>query len=87
MSNKNNKQSDSDSLVPDAKVRAEFSVTPMSLFRWDRDPQMAAKGWPPAITIRKRKYRSRRALEVFKTGMMTEALRERGRRRRGHDDE
>lgn len=65
-------------LVPDPKVAREFGTTLMGLWRWDRDPQLVARGWPPPIRIRGRKFRSRKHLEQFKTALMRQALAERG---------
>src|SRR6476620_9035175 len=58
-----------DTLVPDPQVQKEFSVTAMSIWRWDRDPALIKLGWPPPIRIRSRKFRSRTALENFKRVM------------------
>lgn len=66
-----------DALVPDPQVQREFDVTGMTIYRWDADPQMAALGWPPPIRIRKRKFRSRHALEGFKANMARRAIAER----------
>lgn len=69
---------ETDVLVPDPRVREEFGgVSEMTIHRWDRDPQMAALGWPPPIRIRNRKFRSRRALEAFKATMARRAVAER----------
>ena len=57
---------DHDTLVPDPQVQKEFGVTAMSIWRWDRDPELIKLGWPPPIRIRSRKFRSRIALENFK---------------------
>ncbi len=35
---------DHDELVPDPKVCGEFGVTPMTLWRWERDERLA---FPP----------------------------------------
>ena len=67
-----------DELVPDPQVVREFGITPMSLWRWDHDDALIAAGWPPAIRIRKRKFRSRRALETFKSTMARLAVARRG---------
>jgi hypothetical protein len=64
-------QDDVGDLVPDPEVRREFGVTEMTLWRWDGDP---ALGFPPPIRIRKRKFRSRRALDEFKQRMMQDAI-------------
>jgi hypothetical protein len=36
-----------DTLVPDPQVQKEFGVTAMSIWRWDRDPELIKLGWPP----------------------------------------
>ena len=56
-----------DSFVPDPQVCREFGITAMTLWRWTND---AALRFPPPIEIRKRNFRSRRALEEFKTRMI-----------------
>jgi hypothetical protein len=56
-------EDDIDSFVPEARVREEFDVTAMTLYRWDHDRDL---GFPPPITIRGRKYRSRKQLQEFK---------------------
>jgi len=54
-----------DELVPDKQARKECGdVCRMTIYRWERDPELQ---FPPAILIRKRKYRSRILLEQFKT--------------------
>jgi hypothetical protein len=63
-----------DELVPDPKVCREFNVSAMTLWRWDRDPQLAQLGWPAPIEIRRRKFRSRKQLEAFKARMLRNAL-------------
>jgi hypothetical protein len=65
-----------DEFVPDPQVQAEFGVTAMTLWRWERDP---ALGFPPAIYIKTRKYRIRRLLEAFKARLLREAIAARGR--------
>jgi hypothetical protein len=69
-----------DSLVPDPHVWIEFDITPMTGWRWDHDPAMAALGWPPPIGIRQKKYRSRKQLETFKANMLQQALAQRSAR-------
>ena len=68
---------DHDTLVPDPQVQKEFGVTAMSIWRWDRDPELIKLGWPPAIRIRSRKFRSRIALEKFKRVMARRAIEQR----------
>jgi hypothetical protein len=58
-------------LVPDPKVWREFGVTEMTGSRWTRD---AALGFPPAIKVRGRNFRSRRLLEEFKSALILKAL-------------
>jgi hypothetical protein len=62
---------DCDVLVPDPQIQREFGVTAMTIWRWDHDPDL---NFPPAVKIRKRKFRSRRALETFKQRMLADAL-------------
>jgi hypothetical protein len=64
----------SNELVPDPQVAREFGVTPMSIWRWDRDPRLAELGWPPAVKIRHRNFRLRRELELFKARLWRDAL-------------
>ncbi len=60
-----------DELVPDPQVWREFGVSETTGWRWDHDPEL---GFPPAIKIRNRNYRSRRQLEEFKGRMLKRAL-------------
>ena len=60
-----------DTLIPDPKVAAEFSVSLMTLWRWSHDP---ALGFPKAIKVRNRNFRSRHAIEQFKNRLMREAI-------------
>jgi hypothetical protein len=46
----------------------------MTLHRWDRDQDL---GFPPPITIRGRKYRSRKQLQAFKDRQVKLAMRNR----------
>ena len=48
----NNTADERDDLVPDPVVWREFGVTSMTGWRWDRDPELIALGWPPPIRIR-----------------------------------
>ena len=63
-----------DELVPDPQVYREFNITAMAGWRWDRDEELIALGWPTPIRIRSRKFRSRRALENFKANMQRRAM-------------
>jgi hypothetical protein len=68
-----------DELVPDTVVCQEFGITAMTLWRWDRDREL---GFPPAVKIRSRKFRSRRLLEDWKERMVAEAIQQRRPRSR-----
>jgi hypothetical protein len=63
-----------DTLVTDKAICEEFAITPMSLWRWDRDERL---GFPPPIRINSRKYRSRRQIEEFKARLIRGALKSR----------
>jgi hypothetical protein len=69
-----------DTFVPDRQVRAELNISPMTQWRWDRDPAMTELGWPPLIRTgpQGRKYRSRRQLEQFKANLVKRAIAQRG---------
>ena len=71
---------DHDTLVPDPQVQKEFGVTAMSIWRWDRDPELIKL---PPIRIRSRKFRSRNALENFKRVMARRAIEQRVSPERG----
>jgi hypothetical protein len=58
-------------LVPDPQVWAEFGITEMSGYRWTNDPDL---GFPPAIKVRGRNFRSRRLLEEFKAALIHKAI-------------
>jgi hypothetical protein len=49
-------------LIPDHRVRERYSISVMTLWRWDRD---ASLGFPKAIRIRGRKYRDEAELNAF----------------------
>ena len=68
-----------DTLLADPAVARELGITLMSIWRWDQDPAMAALGWPPKIQIRHRNFRSRRALEAFKSALVQQAIEHRAR--------
>jgi hypothetical protein len=74
------KEAASDSFVPDRQVRAELCIAPMTMWRWDRDPAMAALGWPPPMRTRPNahKKRSHSRLEQFKANMLQRAIAARG---------
>lgn len=66
---------EADELVPDPAVAREFNISLMTLVRWSQDPSL---DFPPKIQIRKRNFRSRRALEAFKARMLRSAIAQRG---------
>ena len=73
-------EAEPDVLVPDPKVRKEFGdVSEMTTHRWDRDPRMAALGWPPPTYIGARKYRFRKQLERFKQNLLRHTIDQRNR--------
>jgi hypothetical protein len=78
------KQSDAETpiiLVPDPQVQTEFGgKTRQCLSRWDNDPKMAELGWPPPVFLRGKKHRARHLLEIFKTKLIADALRHRGKK-------
>jgi hypothetical protein len=49
-------------LLPEAQVAERYSVTTVTLWRWDNDPDL---GFPKPIRIRKRKYRDESELDAF----------------------
>jgi hypothetical protein len=63
-----------DELVPDPIVCREFNISAMTLWRWDHDPELTALGFPPPVTIRKRKFRLRKQLEAFKRTILRRAI-------------
>lgn len=68
-----------DQLVPDPQVCREFNVTKMTIHRWSNDETL---GFPPKIKIRQFNYRSRAALEEFKTRMVQQAIEARSERKK-----
>jgi hypothetical protein len=68
----------SDEFIPTPKVAKEFGVSPMTVWRWDRDPGKIALGWPPPIRMGTAKYtrtfRSRQQLERFKENLIRATL-------------
>jgi hypothetical protein len=66
-----------DELVPDPQVAKELNISLMTVWRWDRDPEMVALGWPPPVRFRTRKYRSRLQLEKFKNAALRRAIKTR----------
>jgi hypothetical protein len=63
-----------DELIPDPEVCREFSISSMTLWRWDHDIEL---DFPPPIVIRRRKFRIRRQLEEFRRRMLRNAIAQR----------
>jgi len=51
-----------DVLIPDPQVCKRYSVTAMTLWRWDHNPTL---GFPPPVRINRRKYRSNKRLRQW----------------------
>ena len=66
-----------DRLVPEPDVCAEFGISAMCAWRWDRDERMIEQGWPVPIKINRRKFRSRAALDAFKQNLVERAVKDR----------
>ena len=49
-------------LIPDHRVRERYSISAMTLWRWDADPSL---NFPRAVRIRGRKYRDEAELDAF----------------------
>jgi predicted DNA-binding transcriptional regulator AlpA len=49
-------------LIPDPRVANRYGVSQMTLWRWDRDPEL---NFPKPIRIRGRKYRNAEELDAF----------------------
>lgn len=61
-----------DQLVPDPIVAKEFGgISLMTLYRWTNDPTL---GFPPPVKIRTKNFRSRRAIEEFKTRLVQQGM-------------
>ena len=53
-------------LIPDPEVFADLRITPMTGWRWDRDPRMVELGWPPPIYRGRYKFRDSNLYRKFK---------------------
>jgi predicted DNA-binding transcriptional regulator AlpA len=58
--------------LPDPQVCRRYSVTPMTLWRWDHDE---ALGFPKPIRINRRKYRDVAELEAWERKRAAESER------------
>jgi hypothetical protein len=65
-----------DYLVPDRKVGEELGIKAptMTFWRWDRDPEKIALGWPPRIKKGPHNFRHRSRVEIFKANLLKQAL-------------
>ena len=63
--------------VPDPEACREVGICTMTGWRWDRSKEMADLGWPIAIRINRRKFRSRAALDAFKQNLVERAVKDR----------
>ena len=59
----------SSDLLPDPLVAERYKVTPRTLHRWDRQPDL---GFPPPLRINRRKYRRIYQLEDWERGRVAE---------------
>jgi hypothetical protein len=66
-----------DEFIPDPQVCREFHVTSMTLWRWDNEPSTAPEGWPPAVKMGRRNFRSRKAIEAVKANLVLAAIKRR----------
>jgi hypothetical protein len=64
-------------LIPDPEVFRDLSITPMTGWRWDRDPHMAALGWPPPIYRGRYKHRDANQYRKFKANLLQQAIKRR----------
>jgi hypothetical protein len=65
----------SQTLISDTDVRRDLGgVSRMTTHRWDRDPRMAALGWPARQNIRGRSYRDAQQYEQFRARLAREAI-------------
>jgi hypothetical protein len=47
------------------EVNARYSISPMTRYRWERDPNLA---FPMAMKINRRKFRQLAVLEIWERG-------------------
>ena len=67
-------------LIPDPEVFRELRITPMTGWRWDRDPRMAELGWPPPIYRGRYKFRDSNQYQKFKSNLLRQAIAKRDAR-------
>ena len=61
-------------LIPDLEVFADLRITPMTGWRWDRDPRMVELGWPPPIYRGRYKFRDSNLYRKFKANLVRQAI-------------
>jgi hypothetical protein len=61
-------------LIPDRKVRDRYSVSAMTIWRWDHRPEV---GFPKPVWINGRKYRDEQELDAFDSSRTAERERPR----------
>ena len=61
-------------LIPDPEVFADLRITPMTGWRWDRDPRMVELGWPPPIYRGRYKFRDSNLYRKFKANLVRQAI-------------
>jgi len=75
-----------DAWIPDSVLIAELDISPSQKDRFDRDPKMAALGWPPKMKFgspegepdpKAHNFRSRRQTEIFKRNVLDLAIKHR----------
>jgi hypothetical protein len=61
-------------LIPDPEVFHDLHITAMTGWRWDRDPRMAALGWPPPIYRGRYKFHDSKQYQKFKATLLRQAI-------------
>lgn len=63
-------------LISYVDIRRDLQKSDMTLVRWDQDPRMIARGWPPKIQIGRRNYKDARKYRAFKRAGIQDAQRD-----------
>jgi hypothetical protein len=61
-------------LIPDPEVFDDLSITAMTGWRWDRDPDKLAEGWPPPIYRGRYKFRDENKLKKYKAKLVKQGI-------------
>jgi hypothetical protein len=64
-------------LIPDPQICRDLHITPMTAWRWDRDPRMAELGWPEPIYRGRYKHRDANKYQKFKAYLVQQAIKKR----------